>query len=125
MFLRVSIYACHAFGDARCDYSRDACVLARVFDAVRCLSDLLHRGRLLEIRFVLYRIFRVSVARVSRSYVRYSVYGICSLGFRAFRRLATRIRAYDQYYRDPFIFDRSELRAFYVLLFGQAIRGHV
>lgn len=124
-FFRVSINTSYALSDPRRHDACHACISANVLNAV---SDFRHhfiRGRLFQIRFILHRIFCVGIARITRTNVWNSVNGICSLGFRAFRRFAARIRTDYQNDRHTFFLHRSELRAFNVFQFCKAVSGEI
>lgn len=119
-FFRVAVHACHDLCHTRRYHSCHAGVLSFVLNVVRGATHVHVSVRLLQVRLVLNGILRVGLTRVARSNVRHRGDGICAFSFRALRRLTTRVGSNDKDYRDPFILNGSDLRAFNVFLFCQA-----
>ncbi len=121
--LRVAVNACDHFCGALRNDARDAGTAAFVLNLVRGTADLHVSVRLLTVRFVLNRILRICIARVTRATIRNGVDGVRPLSFGALRRLPKGVRAHDQDNGDPFIFNRGALRALRVVFLKVALRG--
>lgn len=118
---RVTIYARDYFGNARRNDAGNACLITSIFNFISSTTNFYISRRLFQVRFVLNRVFRISITRITRSNIRNGRKRVGAFSFRAFRGLATRIRANYQRNGNSFVFNMSDLRAFFIFQFYQAV----
>lgn len=118
---RVTVHASDHFSDARRKHASHAGLSTIVLYHVRSIRSVSIRSRLLEVRLVLNRVFRVSFTRITRAKVRYRRDRLTVLSLRALRRLATRVGAYDKDRGYAFFHHGGVLVAVFIVQFCEAI----
>ncbi len=94
VFLRSIVNTGYYLGCTRCKYASDTCLISDVLDIICGLDNFAFCRRLLEVNFILNRIFRVGLTRIALASIRNCVDNFCAFSFRTLRGFAARIRTY-------------------------------